>query len=214
MQNSSQAKNKVYYQVLNRIKSLIEEKKLSEGDKLPSERELAEQLNAARSSVREALRAIELLGLIETKHGGGTYLKTYRPYHTVELLATFVLKESTTIKELFEVKLILEKECIRKVYMDLHSDELTKYKEQLANVEDEHIHFHFFKPFFVKASNELYMKIWQLVDNFTYSSYKYEQDINFYEKLFDLLEQKNFKAIVDHLKSLYVDKIINNYINR
>src|SRR5690625_1924677 len=102
MSNSS--KIKVYEEVLNEIQTYIEENELVDGDKLPSERELAEQLNAARSSVREALRAIELLGLIETKRGEGTFLKKYQPYQTVELLAAFILRQPITIQELFEMK--------------------------------------------------------------------------------------------------------------
>lgn len=62
-------KSKVYQEVLEEIRNYIVDHQLQDGDRLPSERELAEQLNAGRSSVREALRAIELLGLIETRHG-------------------------------------------------------------------------------------------------------------------------------------------------
>jgi len=55
-------KPKVYQGVLQQIRLYIEKNRLGPGDKLPSERELSEKLQAGRSSVREALRALELLG--------------------------------------------------------------------------------------------------------------------------------------------------------
>ena len=44
---------------------------------LPSERELSSRLNVGRSSVREALRALELVGLIETRRGEGTFIRNF-----------------------------------------------------------------------------------------------------------------------------------------
>ena len=52
----------------------MEEDGLVAGDRLPSERELSSRLNVGRSSVREALRALELVGLIETRGGEGTFI--------------------------------------------------------------------------------------------------------------------------------------------
>jgi len=61
---SMSPKQKVYQDVLLEIRKFIESNQLESGDKLPSERELSERLGRGRSSVREALRAMELLGLI------------------------------------------------------------------------------------------------------------------------------------------------------
>ncbi|MGM8215598.1 FadR/GntR family transcriptional regulator [Bacillaceae bacterium W0354] len=208
------SKTKVYHEVLNKIRTFIEENQLSEGDRLPSERELAEQLNAARSSVREALRAIELLGLVETRHGEGTFLKTYRPYHTVELLATFVLRQSTTIKELFEVKFMLEKECLKKVYQQFSIIELKELLNDIQAIEEKQLHFYFFKRLFQKANNELFTKIWQLIDNFTYSSYKSKQTYSFYEKIIDNLEQRKIELLVTQLQKYYDEEIFDYGVDK
>ena len=50
---------------------------IGSGDRLPSERELSSRLNVGRSSVREALRALELVGLIETRRGEGTFIRNF-----------------------------------------------------------------------------------------------------------------------------------------
>lgn len=68
-------RSKVYVEILKQIRQLMQSNQLQTGDKIPSERELAERLNAGRSSVREALRALELLGLIETRRGKARLLK-------------------------------------------------------------------------------------------------------------------------------------------
>ena len=67
---------KVYEQVIDQIKEMINEGTLKKGDKLPSERDLAQQLNVGRTSIREAIRALEVIGLIDCKQGEGNYIKS------------------------------------------------------------------------------------------------------------------------------------------
>ena len=67
---------KAYDQVIEVIKDKIKKGKIKKGDKLPSEREMAESLGLSRASVREALRALEVIGLIESIQGAGNYIRT------------------------------------------------------------------------------------------------------------------------------------------
>src|ERR1700747_1164687 len=67
-------KGKVYEEVAKQIERLIL-KKLKPGDKLPSERELAEMLQVSRSSIRDAIRGLELMGLVEPRQGAGTIVR-------------------------------------------------------------------------------------------------------------------------------------------
>src|ERR1700720_740834 len=67
-------RNKVYEEVARQIERLIL-KKLKPGDKLPSERELAETLRVSRSSIRDAIRGLELSGLVEPRQGAGTIVR-------------------------------------------------------------------------------------------------------------------------------------------
>lgn len=64
-------RQKVYEAVAEQIERLIL-RKLKPGDKLPSERDLAESLHVSRSSIRDAIRSLELLGLVEPRQGAGT----------------------------------------------------------------------------------------------------------------------------------------------
>jgi GntR family transcriptional regulator, transcriptional repressor for pyruvate dehydrogenase complex len=67
-------RQKVYEAVAEQIERLIL-RRLKPGDKLPSERELAETLHVSRSSIRDAIRSLELLGLVEPRQGAGTIVR-------------------------------------------------------------------------------------------------------------------------------------------
>lgn len=68
---------RVYSVVVEQIRALIESGALKPGDKLPTERSLAEQLGISRSSVREALSALEVLGVIQSRQGLGNYVANH-----------------------------------------------------------------------------------------------------------------------------------------
>ncbi len=109
----SSTERKVYEGILLELHDIVQQNNLRPGDKLPSERELSEKLNAGRSSVREALRALELLGLIETRRGEGTFLKSYRHNRLIDILGLFILRDYKTKKDLVEMRKILEIDAVR-----------------------------------------------------------------------------------------------------
>lgn len=65
----------LYERVVDRLRAHVEQAGLKPGDRLPSERQLAEALGVSRNSVRQATVALEVQGLVEVRHGGGTYLR-------------------------------------------------------------------------------------------------------------------------------------------
>ncbi|WCN37242.1 FadR/GntR family transcriptional regulator [Aneurinibacillus uraniidurans] len=106
-------KRKVYQEILLEINRIIKEDGLKPGDKLPSERELSDRLAVGRSSVREALRALELLGLITTRRGEGTFLQHYRHNKLIDLIGVYVLKDFKTRNDVVEMRTILELDAVR-----------------------------------------------------------------------------------------------------
>lgn len=68
------ARPRLYEQVVGRLREYVRSAGLRTGDRLPAERELAERLGVSRTSVRQAIVALEVQGLIEVRHGDGTYL--------------------------------------------------------------------------------------------------------------------------------------------
>jgi len=67
---------KTYAEIVDQISTRIEQGVLKPGDRLPAERTLSETLNIGRQTLREALSVLEALGLIEVKHGIGTFVRT------------------------------------------------------------------------------------------------------------------------------------------
>lgn len=65
---------RLYEQVLDRLRAYAVDHELGAGDRLPPERELAQRLGVSRASVKQAVVVLEVQGLVETRHGGGTYL--------------------------------------------------------------------------------------------------------------------------------------------
>src|SRR5215813_8997128 len=99
---------RIYEEIVRQVKQLIAEGRLKSGDQLPPERDLAEKFLVSRTSVREALRALESVGLIEIRPGEGTFVREVSVDALVEPLALVLLSQRAMIEELFEARRLLE----------------------------------------------------------------------------------------------------------
>lgn len=99
---------RIYEEIVRQIKQMIAEGRLKSGDRLPPERELAEKFVVSRTSVREALRALESLGLVEIRPGEGTFVRKVSVEALIEPLAVMVSSHREAIGELFEARRLLE----------------------------------------------------------------------------------------------------------
>ncbi len=100
-------KTRVSEDIAAQLKRLIAEGQLRSGDQLPSERELSEQFKVSRPSVREAIRTLESMGLLEARQGDGTYVAS-SVEALVQPLAHAIAREENAILEIFEVRRLLE----------------------------------------------------------------------------------------------------------
>ena len=91
-----------------KFRALIREGSLKPGDRLPSERVLAEQFQVSRSSVREAIRSLELQGLVISKRGSGTFINTDNLESMAALIAATLSTGNGALKHIFEMRHILE----------------------------------------------------------------------------------------------------------
>lgn len=89
--------------ILEEINKIIEDQNIGIGEKIPSERYLKERLNVSRQSVREALRALELIGVIYVKRGEGTYLADIDSHQLYTLIAEYMLRTDRQYEELIEM---------------------------------------------------------------------------------------------------------------
>jgi GntR family transcriptional repressor for pyruvate dehydrogenase complex len=101
-------KNAISEEIAARVLALIQQGQLSPGSKLPPERELAEMMQVSRPSLREALRALSIMNIIEIRQGDGTYVSSLEPDLLVEHLDFVFSINDSAIIELFEARRIVE----------------------------------------------------------------------------------------------------------
>ena len=146
---------KHYMQIARQIKNSIQDGQLKVGDRLPAERALAEQFGTSRASIREALSALEMLGLIVCKSGHGNFinadasegtidgellkslLKGHEPYEIFEArleiepcLAALAAQRSTPKEKMDLREIVLKLEAISKKIISGNKDEVENYLEE------------------------------------------------------------------------------------
>ncbi|MDQ1617719.1 MAG: GntR family transcriptional regulator, transcriptional repressor for pyruvate dehydrogenase complex [Actinomycetota bacterium] len=92
-----------------KIKGMILSGELKPGDRLPPENQLSEALGLSRSSLREAVKALELIRVLDVRRGDGTYVTSLTPSLLLDAMSFVVdLHQDASVLELFEVRRILE----------------------------------------------------------------------------------------------------------
>jgi GntR family transcriptional repressor for pyruvate dehydrogenase complex len=95
-----------------KIKGMITRGELGPGDRLPPEKELSERLGLSRSSMREAVKALEVIRVLDVRRGDGTYVTSLEPRLLLEAISFVVdLHDDDSVLELFAVRRILEPEA-------------------------------------------------------------------------------------------------------
>ncbi|KOR24686.1 GntR family transcriptional regulator [Clostridium sp. L74] len=152
---------KVYEQVIEQIKTMIISGNLQKGDKLPSERELVDQLKVSRTSIREALRALEIVGLIKCKQGEGNFIRDNFDNSLFEPLSLVFMLEKSNKEDIIEVRRIIEVEAAALAAKRITKEQLKKLEyiiDEIKNSEDEKI--------LVKLDKNFHYEIAQASNNF------------------------------------------------
>lgn len=91
------------------IKEMIRSGELKPGDRLPPEKELSASLGLSRSSMREAVKALEMMRVLDVRRGDGTYVTSLEPHLLLESMAFAVeIHQDTSLLDVFAVRRILE----------------------------------------------------------------------------------------------------------
>jgi GntR family transcriptional repressor for pyruvate dehydrogenase complex len=128
-------KKRIYEDIVAQIKGLLAEGGLKPGDQLPSERELSERFQVSRASVREAIRTLESMQLVEIRSGEGTYVAA-----SIDVLlspfASLILQQKDSLLEIFEARKIVEPEIAALAAERVASDEI----EELETILERQAH--------------------------------------------------------------------------
>ena len=132
-------KTRLYEGVATQIKGLIKKGELKVGDQLPSERELAERLNVSRTSIREALRAMEMVGYLKSKVGGsgGTFVKEVEIEQIAEPLTITREDNQHLLLEVLEVRMILEEWIARIAAEKRNENDLAELERSIEALQSD-----------------------------------------------------------------------------
>lgn len=125
-------------EAIEKIKGMIVSGKLRPGDRLPKESELAADLGLSRNSLREAVRALALIRILDVRQGDGTYVTSLDPQLLLEAMSFVVdFHRDDTVLELLAVRRILEPAATALACTGIAEKELDALEAELAELGEE-----------------------------------------------------------------------------
>ena len=124
-------------ETVERIADMIRSGQYTPGDRLPGERQLAQQLHVSRTSVREALGRLETVGLVECRHGLGTFVKEPSREIIQAALVPHLLTDRDTLQKLFEIRQLIEVEAAAQAAERATPTHLAVMRRWLEEVETQ-----------------------------------------------------------------------------
>ena len=119
-------------QAIEKIKSMIVSGELSPGDRLPPEKELAEHLGLSRNSMREAVKALEVIRVLDVRRGDGTYVTSLEPHLLLEAISFVVdMHDDSSLLEIFTVRRILESQATALAASHAGEEDITELRREI-----------------------------------------------------------------------------------
>lgn len=128
---------RLYEEVVGQIRNLMISKSLKPGDFLPPETEISKQLGVSRTTVREALRILEITGLVETKRGKGTVVTSFDVGSIKKKISDVLIQPGREFNDLMETRLLLEPEVARLAAIHTSEDSIEKLEDILGEIEKD-----------------------------------------------------------------------------
>lgn len=125
-------RTKVYEEVAVRLRRVIADGRLKPGDKLPPERELASALGVSRTSVRDAIRSLQVAGLLEPRQGEGTVIREVSTETFMAPIASALLARRDLLADLMDVRKMIEPAMAREAAPRATPDEVRQMEAILA----------------------------------------------------------------------------------
>lgn len=118
-----------------KIKEMIRSGEVGPGDRLPPEKKLSEALGLSRSSMREAIKALEVIRVLDVRRGDGTYVTSLEPRLLIEAMSFVVdLHSDSSVLELFAVRRILEPAAVALAAGRIDASAVAELRAQVRSV--------------------------------------------------------------------------------
>ncbi|MGX4599149.1 FadR/GntR family transcriptional regulator [Faecalimicrobium sp. JNUCC 81] len=161
---------KVYELVIEQIQDKILRGELKKGDKLPSERELSESMSVSRTSIREAIRVLETMGVIESKQGEGNFICNSIEKSLIEPLSMgFKLNEGTW-QDILELREVLELQTVVIAAEKATKDDCNELREIIEQMQKENDKLNFNSKKIVQLDQKFHNKIASISKNYLIES--------------------------------------------
>ncbi len=196
---------KVSEKVAKQIMKLIADGVLKVGDRLPSERDLAERMGVSRTSVREALQQLEAKKIIDIVHGGGSIIKNVTAQDIQKPLELYIEQDKRRVLELAELRAVMEAWAAREAAKNRTPQEVETIKEYLEEMEKDLLRgiinyqadFRYHLEIAAATHNGIYLHIIDNIYNLIHYSIKIHRETVFTEK------ESQEKILNHHRKIFY-----------
>lgn len=118
--------------LVTRILGLVTTGNLRAGDQLPSERKLAETFNVSRPTLREAIRALAVLGVLEIRHGGGVFVSQLSAADLLQPLTFFLTLKNTEVEKLYDARQLIEGEIAARAAANAEAPDVEMLRTLIA----------------------------------------------------------------------------------
>jgi len=211
-------KEDVTHLLILRFQQLLSDGLLSPGTKLPSERELATNFGVARSSLRQALKVLEIMGVITQKVGDGSYLNKDASSVLAVPMDFLFLLDDTSVQELTELRLMMEPALAAKAAERANADDIALLRQSIVDLEQSKhdrvrlvasdLLFH--RAIFQASGNRLTGRLFHIIHRamlnmmiVTSQLVDLEHTLHFHKPILVAIEQRDpalaFRLMTDHL---------------
>ncbi|MDO4548068.1 MAG: FadR/GntR family transcriptional regulator [Clostridia bacterium] len=201
--------DKLYIQTFREIRRYIIENDLKPGDLLPTEQAMCQSLGVSRNVLREAIKSMELMGMVSACPGKGTVIKEFSLNFIFQNVLFFnVSDEDARVREMFDIRRMLEMGYMRKAFQALDDDDIKKLRQcadrirdgwensRLFAEADRDFHMTLFKPLGNSVLNSLLEAIWEVDQGFQLEkkSPHLATSVTKHEAIVDALEKYDYRA--------------------
>ena len=129
-------RNRIYEEIARQIEKMITEK-MKAGDRLPPERQLADMFGVSRSSIRDAIRTLEMSGLVEARQGLGTVVREHSADAVVNPLTQVLVQKRKLVGELLDVRKMIEPPLAARAAVHAIPDEVAEMDNILRRQQEK-----------------------------------------------------------------------------
>lgn len=215
-------KEKLYKQVFYQIRDYIIDNDYKQGQKLPTEAEMCEMLGVSRNVLREAVKTLEFIGVVESKPGVGIVVQELSMEFLYQnMFYGLIVNDKKLIDEILDIRKILEMSYARAAFKTITAQDIQKLKDIIANDEnvpfedqDKEFHMYIYKGLDNKTLNSIMESAWNVdrgINGVTGYDYSHDRLLEIHSGIIEALEAGNVDKFVEALEyhfssGIYVER--------